>query len=247
MADTGWPTAVEDLRVGEHRVMSAVDGDWHDIIEIQPLPNRDGYAAYFKIDTEVHSVAYPNGAKINTRPVEPPLPKPGLTEFQSMVIEVLIARARLGETCWTFSRRTQTTKALQALEDLGLISFDGDPTGNWRASFTVLGERTYLAKPYWGPTERAFRQQLMEYRRNIPEPAWDSGTSCWSRSMANVQLDLQHFHGGPFAGEHLDTAQMPDDAVRRGRWLINDARAQGCYLRDQGSAGGRCWDWQDAE
>ena len=63
-------------------------------------------------------------------------------------------------------------------------------------------------------------------------------------------LDEHHFHGGPFSGEFLDRAQLPDRAVSAGFWELNYERNGrkwiGQYVRDQGSAGGRDWDWEDA-
>lgn len=65
-----------------------------------------------------------------------------------------------------------------------------------------------------------------------------------------TSTDEHHFHGGPFAGEFLDRAQIPDSAFERGYWALRYERASrnwyGHYARDNASAGGRNWDWVDA-
>lgn len=64
-----------------------------------------------------------------------------------------------------------------------------------------------------------------------------------------MKLDLHRMHGGPFAGEDLDRAQVPQSAFSSGVWRVEYERARrvwrGSYVRDQHSAGGRDWDWRD--
>jgi hypothetical protein len=63
---------------------------------------------------------------------EPELDTYSLPPLQALVIEVLTARARLGENHWTFPARCRP--ALEALEDRGLV--------RWK---TGIAERTCLA------------------------------------------------------------------------------------------------------
>lgn len=51
-----------------------------------------------------------------------------------------------------------------------------------------------------------------------------------------------HFHDGPYAGGGITLADDVNVLP-----VIVDGRLLGAYLRDPGSAGGRCMDWDDAD
>lgn len=92
--------------------------------------------------------------------------EPHLTLVESLVLDQITARRRLGEPCWTFERTSAMTKALNRLADHGYLSFEQDPAGNWRvhlnedpdgpaAKWAVpLGERCYRdhTDDDWKPT-----------------------------------------------------------------------------------------------
>ena len=48
--------------------------------------------------------------------------EPDLTPTEELMMEVLIARHRLGEPWWTFSSRPAIVKAARSLQDQGLVS-----------------------------------------------------------------------------------------------------------------------------
>lgn len=103
-----------------------------------------------------------------------------LTALQAMILEVLVARMRLGEQVWTYVRRPSITKALKELQARGVIGYDSDPYGNWRVYFTDAGAKIHLGWPYWGPKERAFRTTVQELRKEVPEPMY----GFWAKLLA---------------------------------------------------------------
>lgn len=88
-----------------------------------------------------------------------------LTATEDLVLEVLAARVRCGETCWVFERRHQAT--LQSLETRGLLTFGTDPTGTMlRAFLTDAGRAECLTDGYTEPVTR-LREQLGENARTL--------------------------------------------------------------------------------
>lgn len=83
-----------------------------------------------------------------------PTPVPGdLTPTEELIIEVLTARARLGETLWPFN--TNTMAAARRLEDRGLISLThGMVERTYRASLTDAGKTHALNDHYVPPVLR---------------------------------------------------------------------------------------------
>lgn len=54
-----------------------------------------------------------------------------------------------------------------------------------------------------------------------------------------------HFHSGPWRGEDEDNIPVdPNADIITVREPYGD-RIYGYYVRDQTSAGGKCWDWQE--
>jgi hypothetical protein len=71
----------------------------------------------------------------------------GLSLTEDLVLEVLVARHRLGEPWWPFAPRHRQT--LTRLTIKGLVEVDGD-----RVQFTELGRNTLLS-PTWKPAARS--------------------------------------------------------------------------------------------
>jgi hypothetical protein len=69
-----------------------------------------------------------------------------LTPTEDLLIEVLIARHRLGEPFWPFERCHR--KTLERLEAKGLVSFQGAVTPHLRAELTAAGRERFMSRPY---------------------------------------------------------------------------------------------------
>lgn len=77
-----------------------------------------------------------------------------LPPTQSLVLEVLAARARLGETCWTFSTRHRP--ALEALTKRGLLWWKSGVMPRTCVAFlTDAGREAVFGKDYTPPVVRA--------------------------------------------------------------------------------------------
>lgn len=73
-----------------------------------------------------------------------------LTPTEDLVVEVLIARRRLGETLWTFD--SKATRAIKSLEAKGIVnSMHGIVEKSIRASFTEAGFAKYCSYDYQAP------------------------------------------------------------------------------------------------
>jgi len=77
---------------------------------------------------------------------------------QDLILEVLIARYRLGENCWTFN--SNLTKQMLALEDLGYVT--------WKSGIiykTVLvwltdkGKKEFLSNTYEAPILKNYKKK----------------------------------------------------------------------------------------
>lgn len=68
-----------------------------------------------------------------------------LTPTGELVLETLIARARLGEPHWPFSRRMKPT--LMALETCGLVNVLSQDHATYRVSLTDDARRRYGVTP----------------------------------------------------------------------------------------------------
>jgi hypothetical protein len=83
-------------------------------------------------------------------PEAPKLDAGDLSPTQSLVLEVLASRYRLGEPHWTFSTRHLT--ALRALEKRGLVGLmHGIVQRTCRAYLTDEGRKAALSETYKGP------------------------------------------------------------------------------------------------
>lgn len=77
-----------------------------------------------------------------------------LTPTQDLLLEVLVARYRLGEHYWTFDSRHK--KMLEALASLGLVTvMHGIVEHTVRASLTVAGIKTFASNSeYVSPLQK---------------------------------------------------------------------------------------------
>jgi len=81
------------------------------------------------------------------------------TPTEELILEVLTARTRLGETFWTFSSRPGITGAAKVLERKGLVFLmSGQVERTFRAGLTERGKEEMLFKDYVPPIERAERR-----------------------------------------------------------------------------------------
>lgn len=75
-----------------------------------------------------------------------------LTPTQDLVLEVLIARQRLGHHIWTFEANSPVGRALKELEAKGLVGWKGGVAqGTYLAWLTEKGKALYLPDGYVPP------------------------------------------------------------------------------------------------
>lgn len=83
----------------------------------------------------------------------------GPTPTESLVMEVLAARHRLGEHLWTFDARQK--RAIESLADKGLVNvMHGTVERSVRASLTDKGIGEYLSERYVPPVLREIERLL---------------------------------------------------------------------------------------
>lgn len=76
----------------------------------------------------------------------------GLTPTQDLMMEVLVARKRLGHGPWSLSRNRAATRAAKVLEAKGLISLmHGMTEFSFRAEITDEGMKLYSQPGYVAP------------------------------------------------------------------------------------------------
>ncbi|MFS0885352.1 hypothetical protein [Aeromicrobium sp. 179-A 4D2 NHS] len=77
------------------------------------------------------------------------------TPMQELIIETLIARRRLGEQFWTFTRKPAITTALRALENNGWVDVDyGNVENTWRVWLSGSAMKTITWDKYLSPLEK---------------------------------------------------------------------------------------------
>lgn len=83
-----------------------------------------------------------------------------LPPTQYLVMEVLAARYRLGETCWTFPTRLNAT--IMALGEAGLVwDVGGNVPQTTRVMLTDAGKRAALLANYEPPAHKHLRAQVL--------------------------------------------------------------------------------------
>lgn len=104
-----------------------------------------------------------------------------LAPTQDLILEVLAARHRLGEPHWPFERRHR--KALDALTDRGLISYESDVMpGLYRARLTNQGRSEALSATYVSPDAVHWKR-----RAEQAEAAVDALTAQLARRAATSE------------------------------------------------------------
>jgi DNA-binding MarR family transcriptional regulator len=84
--------------------------------------------------------------------------------MESLALEVLIARARLGESLWTFDFDITATKTLRSLEDKGLVQVQaGTVERTVRASLTDEGRKLFMSKDYSSPILEEHAAKIARY------------------------------------------------------------------------------------
>ena len=79
-----------------------------------------------------------------------------LTPTEDLVMEVLSARARLGETMWTFNSCHKQT--IRKLESRGLVNMiHGTVDKTVRASLTDDGRKEYMMSEYNAPVFKRYK------------------------------------------------------------------------------------------
>lgn len=78
-----------------------------------------------------------------------------MTPTEDLIMEVLVARWRLGERLWTFPRNAAVTRAARKLEKRGLIVVQhGQVEYTFRASLTEKGREEHSDSSYIPPILR---------------------------------------------------------------------------------------------
>src|SRR5665647_1477248 len=86
-------------------------------------------------------------------------PPAGLTPTEDLFLEVLAARVRLGETCWTFG--SEHTRTARSLATKGLIYWQGGVVEHTiRAFLTDAGRTVCLSPTYKAPPTTPKRVQM---------------------------------------------------------------------------------------
>lgn len=88
-----------------------------------------------------------------------------LTPTEELILGVLAARVRLGESVWTFGNRH--LRALRSLRDKGVVQFDHAPVeGHQLVRFTQAGHDEWVTQGYVAPVAR-LRDQLDEHAARL--------------------------------------------------------------------------------
>lgn len=97
---------------------------------------------------------------------------PPLTPTEELILEVLAARYRLGETHWTFDSRNQ--RAIDSLDARGLvIPMNGIVERTIRASLTREGVKVAISEGYVPPRDTArllTRNKILAVLNEIEQP-----------------------------------------------------------------------------
>lgn len=98
---------------------------------------------------------------------------PSLTPTQSLVLEVLGARYRLGESIWPFDKIQANTRACTGLEVLGLVGTRSGPIEHsFQVWLTQAGKDYVLGAEYESPLDR-LKQELRTAKEKIERVKYD--------------------------------------------------------------------------
>lgn len=75
-----------------------------------------------------------------------------LTPTEDLILEILVARHRLGEPFWPIKANSTTTRAIQRLSDSGLVEYRSGPSAGYtQTSLTDEGRKMYASSTYKAP------------------------------------------------------------------------------------------------
>ena len=107
-----------------------------------------------------------------------------LTPTQDLILDVLAARYRLGETLWTFD--SKTSQAILGLERLGLVnSIKGTVNKTIRASLTHKGKELVLDSDYVSP----FMAEINSLKESLENAEMFSSSLRSKISIIESQVD----------------------------------------------------------
>ncbi len=88
------------------------------------------------------------------------------TPTQELVLEVLVARYRLGEPCWTFTSRVM--HAVESLENRGFVTWKSASVENailvWPTD-RLLGDNQWMVSSYRPPAIQSLRSAIAMFLR----------------------------------------------------------------------------------
>lgn len=85
-----------------------------------------------------------------------------MTPTEELVLEVLVARTRLGESLWTFS--SSVTKQLSSLESQGFVHVMHGVTENTiRAALTVQGKTEFMDSRYTPTVNKEYAEKISDW------------------------------------------------------------------------------------
>lgn len=103
-----------------------------------------------------------------------------MTPTEELILEVLAARYRTGESHWTFE--THHAPALRRLEERGLVTVRPAPTPHLQARLTEAGRRECLMEG-WRPPHERITEGIAEDLTDAAALTW------WARQARTHGLD----------------------------------------------------------
>jgi hypothetical protein len=126
---------------------------------------------------------------VSARPGEDPWED--MPPLQALVIEVLVARLRLGEQSWPFPVRCR--RALEALMKQGMLTYDrGFQPRTLQARLTDEGRRKLVSGPYKAPLTRLAEEALFIRQHGERAPG---GNENWRDWDLKAETLLRSTHG----------------------------------------------------
>lgn len=132
-----------------------------------------------------------------------------MTPTEELILEVLAARYRTGESLWTFDTRHRS--ALKRLEERGLVTVRAGPTPHLQVRLTEAGRQECLMEGWRPPHER-----IVE---GIAEDLTDAAGLAWWAQQART-------HGLDPAVTFAIAAAASRSLAKHGRLLDDDTAAR---------------------
>lgn len=115
-----------------------------------------------------------------------------ISPTQGLILEVLCARHRLGETIWTFESSAAVTKALKQLEAKDLvITHNGMTEKTVRAELTAAGRAEVIDPDYTPPNPPPMDPDFVEAARKI----LDLKEGHWIKRVRPVRFEVTVVQG----------------------------------------------------